>query len=116
MEAVARLRNNPTSPRKMRLLVDVIRGMEVEKAVNFLKFNAQHASQPLEKLLLSAVANWKAKNEGEDMSNLIVKTIFVDCSRTIKRMMPAPQGRAHRKLKRSNHVTIIVDQKEIKTN
>jgi large subunit ribosomal protein L22 len=111
MEAVARLRNHPTSPRKMRLLVDVIRGMEVEKAVSFLKFNAQHNSQPLEKLLLSAVANWRQKNEGQDISGLVVKTVFVDCSRTLKRMMPAPQGRAHRKLKRSNHVTIIVDQK-----
>ncbi len=111
MEAVARLRNYPTSPRKMRLLADVIRGMDVEKAVNFLKFNAQHSSQPLEKLLLSAVANWHLKNEGQEDSDLIVKIIFVDCARTIKRMMPAPQGRAHRKLKRSNHVTIIVDQK-----
>jgi large subunit ribosomal protein L22 len=111
MEAVARLRNYPTSPRKMRLLADVIRGMDVEKAVNFLKFNAQHSSQPLEKLLLSAVANWHLKNEGQEESDLIVKIIFVDCARTIKRMMPAPQGRAHRKLKRSNHVTIIVDKK-----
>jgi large subunit ribosomal protein L22 len=111
MEAVARLRNYPTSPRKMRLLADVIRGMEVEKAVSFLKFNAQHSSVPLEKLLLSAVANWKVKNEDGDVSTLIVKTIFVDGARTIKRMMPAPQGRAYRKLKRSNHVTLIVDQK-----
>ncbi len=116
MEAVARLRNYPTSPRKMRLLADVIRGMQVEKAVNFLKFNAQHSSLPLEKLLLSAVANWRMKNEGLDESELIVKTVFVDCARTIKRMMPAPQGRAHRKLKRSNHVTIIVDQKIMATS
>jgi large subunit ribosomal protein L22 len=112
MEAVARLRNYPTSPRKMRLLADVIRGMEIEKAVSFLKFNAQHSSMPLEKLLLSAVANWKVKNEDGDVSTLYVKTIFVDGARTIKRMMPAPQGRAYRKLKRSNHVTIIVDQKQ----
>jgi large subunit ribosomal protein L22 len=111
MEAVARLNNYPTSPRKMRLLVDVIRGMQVEKAVSFLKFNAQHSSQPLEKLLLSAVANWKQKNEGADMTGLIVKTVFVDNARTIKRMMPAPQGRAYQKLKRSNHVTLVVDQK-----
>jgi large subunit ribosomal protein L22 len=111
MEAVARLRNYPTSPRKMRLLADVIRGMEVEKAVSFLKFNAQHSSVPLEKLLLSAVANWRVKNEGSEVSDLVVKTIFVDGARTIKRMMPAPQGRAYRKLKRSNHVTLIVDQK-----
>lgn len=112
MEAAARLRNYPTSPRKMRLLVDVIRGMEVSKAVNFLKFNAQHSSVPLEKLLLSAVANWKVKNEGADESGLIVKTIFVDGGRVIKRMMPAPQGRAYQKLKRSNHVTLIVDEKK----
>ena len=111
MEAVSRLNNYPTSPRKMRLLVDVIRGMQVEKAVSFLKFNAQHSSQPLEKLLLSAVANWKQKNEGADMTGLIVKTVFVDNARTIKRMMPAPQGRAYQKLKRSNHVTLVVDQK-----
>jgi LSU ribosomal protein L22P len=111
MEAVARLRNYPTSPRKMRLLADVIRGMDVDKAVNFLKYNAQHNSIPLEKLLLSAVANWKVKNEGHDISSLYVKTIFVDGARTLKRMMPAPQGRAYRKLKRSNHVTIIVDQR-----
>ncbi len=112
MEAVARLRNYPTSPRKMRLLADVIRGMEIEKAVSFLKFNAQHSSMPLEKLLLSAVANCKVKNEDGDVSTLDVKTIFVDSARTIKRMMPAPQGRAYRKLKRSNHVTLIVDQKQ----
>jgi large subunit ribosomal protein L22 len=111
MEAVARLNNYPTSPRKMRLLVDVIRGMEVEKAVNFLKYNAQHVSLPLEKLLLSAVSNWKIKNEGMEEADLVVKTIFVDNARTIKRMMPAPQGRAYQKLKRSNHVTLIVDQK-----
>jgi large subunit ribosomal protein L22 len=111
MEAAARLRNYPTSPRKMRLLADVIRGMEVNKAVNFLKYNAQHSSVPLEKLLLSAVANWKVKNEGGDETSLVVKTIFVDGGRTIKRMMPAPQGRAYKKLKRSNHVTLIVDEK-----
>ncbi|HMN33434.1 MAG: 50S ribosomal protein L22 [Chitinophagaceae bacterium] len=111
MEAVARLRNYPTSPRKMRLLADVIRGMQVEKALGFLKYNAQHSSVPLEKLLVSAISNWKNKNEGVDESDLIVKTIFVDESRTLKRMMPAPQGRAYQKRKRSNHVTIIVDKK-----
>lgn len=109
MEAVARLNNYPTSPRKMRLLADVIRGMEVEKAQSFLKYNAQHSSVPLEKLLLSAVANWKIKNEGADMSGLVVKTIFVDGARTLKRMRPAPQGRGYRVRKRSNHVTVIVD-------
>ena len=111
MEAVARLRNYPTSPRKMRLLVDVIRGMQVEKALAFLKFNAQHSSIPLEKLLVSAISNWKNKNEGAELSDLIVQTVFVDGARTLKRMMPAPQGRAYQKKKRSNHVTIIVDNK-----
>ena len=113
MEAVARLRNYPTSPRKMRLLVDVIRGMHVEKALAFLKFNAQHSSIPLEKLLVSPISNWKNKNEGVDESDLIVKTVFVDGARTLKRMMPAPQGRAYQKKKRSNHVTLIVDTKVI---
>jgi large subunit ribosomal protein L22 len=113
MEAVARLRNYPTSPRKMRLLADLIRGMEVEKALNTLKFSTKHPSVPMEKLLLSAIANWKVKNEGADMatSNLYVKTIFVDVGRTLKRMRPAPQGRAYRVRKRSNHVTLFVDSK-----
>ncbi|MDE3255592.1 MAG: 50S ribosomal protein L22 [Bacteroidota bacterium] len=113
MEAVARLRNYPTSPRKMRLLADLIRGMEVEKALNTLKFSTKHPSVPMEKLLLSAIANWKVKNEGADMatSNLYVKTIFVDAGRTLKRMRPAPQGRAYRVRKRSNHVTLFVDSK-----
>jgi large subunit ribosomal protein L22 len=113
MEAVARLRNQPTSPRKMRLLADLIRGMEVEKALNTLKFSTKHPSVPLEKLLMSAIANWRVKNEGVDIAsaNLYVKTIFVDGGRTLKRMNPAPQGRAYRLRKRSNHVTIIVDSK-----
>src|ERR1051325_7757376 len=113
MEAVARLRNQPTSPRKMRLLADLIRGKEVGEALNILKFSTKHPSLPLEKLLLSAVANWRVKNEGQDVdaANLIVKTIFVDGGRTLKRMNPAPQGRAYRLRKRSNHVTIIVDSK-----
>jgi large subunit ribosomal protein L22 len=113
MEAVARLRNQPTSPRKMRLLADLIRGKEVEQALNILKFSTKHPSVPLEKLLLSAIANWRVKNEGQDVAaaNLIVKTIFVDGGRTLKRMNPAPQGRAYRLRKRSNHVTVIVDSK-----
>jgi large subunit ribosomal protein L22 len=117
MEAVARLRNYPTSPRKMRLLADVIRGMDVNKALDFLKFNAQHNSTPLGKLLKSAIANWEQKNEGADASesNLVVKTIMVDGARTIKRMLPAPQGRAYKIIKRSNHVTIIVDTKVVET-
>lgn len=111
MEAVARLRNEPTSPRKMRLLADLIRGMDVERALSTLKFSTKHPSVPLEKLLLSAIANWRVKNEGADVTGLYVKTIFVDGGRTLKRMNPAPQGRAYRLRKRSNHVTIIVDQK-----
>ena len=111
MEAVARLRNLPTSPRKMRLLADLIRGMEVENALNTLKFSTKHPSVPLEKLLLSAVANWRVKNEGVDVTDLYVKTIFVDGGRVLKRMRPAPQGRAYRVRKRSNHVTIIVDSR-----
>jgi large subunit ribosomal protein L22 len=113
MEAVARLRNVPTSPRKMRLLADLIRGLDVEKALNTLKFSTKHPSVPLEKLLLSAVANWRVKNEGVDVveANLYVKTIFVDGGRVLKRMRPAPQGRAYRVRKRSNHVTIFVDSR-----
>jgi len=113
MEAVARLRNYPTSPRKMRLLADLVRGMDVEKALNTLKFSTKHPSVPLEKLLLSAVANWGNKNEGIDVAdaNLYVKTIMVDGARVIKRMQPAPQGRAYRIRKRSNHVTIVVDSR-----
>ena len=113
MEAVARLRNYPTSPRKMRLLADLIRGMEVENALNTLKFSTKDPSVPLEKLLLSAVANWRVKNEGVDVAeaNLYVKTIFVDGGRVLKRMRPAPQGRAYRVRKRSNHITIMVDSR-----
>ncbi len=97
----------------MRLLADLIRGQKVEDALNILKFSTKHPSQPLEKLLLSAIANWGIKNEGQDVAaaNLIVKTIFVDGGRTLKRMNPAPQGRAYRLRKRSNHVTLIVDSK-----
>jgi large subunit ribosomal protein L22 len=113
MEAVARLRNYPTSPRKMRLLADLIRGIDVEDALNILKFSTKHPSVPLEKLVLSAVANWRVKNEGVDVAdaNLFVKTIFVDGGRVLKRMRPAPQGRAYRVRKRSNHITVIVDSR-----
>jgi len=111
MEAVARLRNNPTSPRKMRLLVDLVRGMEVTKALAILDHHAKHSAVPLSKLVASAVANWKQKNDGEDESGLVVKTIMVDEARSIKRMRPAPQGRGYRIKKRSNHVTVIVDSK-----
>ena len=115
MEAVAKLRNYPTSPRKMRLLADEIRGMHVEKALALLEFHPQHSSTPLYKLLWSAVKNWEQKNEGQSAADatLVVKTIFVDGARTLKRMRPAPQGRGYRVRKRSNHVTIIVDVKAV---
>ena len=109
MEAVAKLRNYPTSPRKMRLLADLIRGMAVEKALAELEFNPKHPAVPLRKLVLSAINNWKQKNEGGDESALIIKTIMVDGARVLKRMRPAPQGRGYRVRKRSNHVTVIVD-------
>jgi len=111
MEAVAKLNNYPTSPRKMRLLVDLIRGMEVEKALAVLEHNPKHPAVPLRKLVLSAINNWKQKNESGDESALVVKTIMVDAARVIKRMRPAPQGRGYRVRKRSNHVTVIVDTK-----
>lgn len=113
MEAVAKLRNYPTSPRRMRLLADEIRGMEVEKALALLEHHPQHSSTPLFKLLKSGINNWEQKNEGQSAADagLVVKTIFVDGARTLKRMLPAPQGRAYRLRKRSNHVTLIVDVK-----
>jgi large subunit ribosomal protein L22 len=111
MEAIAKLRNYPTSPRKMRLLVDLIRGMQVEKALAVLEHSPKHPSEPLRKLVVSAISNWKQKNEGGDESKLVVKTIMVDGGRMLKRMRPAPQGRGYRVRKRSNHVTVIVDAK-----
>ena len=110
MEAVAKLRNYPTSPRRMRLLADEIRGVEVEKALALLEHHPQHSATPLLKLLKSAISNWEQKNGGSAAdSNLVVKTVFVDGGRVLKRMRPAPQGRGYRVRKRSNHVTIIVD-------
>ena len=108
--AFAKLNNCPTSPRKMRLVADIIRGEDVEKALNILKFNSKEASFRLEKLLLSAIANWESKNEGSNIENskLYVKEITVDSGRMLKRIQPAPQGRAHRIRKRSNHVTIVL--------
>jgi large subunit ribosomal protein L22 len=109
--AIAKLNNCPTSPRKMRLVADTVRGKDVFEALNILRFSAQDASGRIEKLLRSAIANWEAKNSGaspED-SKLTVSEIFVDSARMLKRIQPAPQGRAHRIRKRSNHVTIIVD-------
>ena len=112
MEAVAKLNNCPTSPRKMRLVVDLIRGKRVEEAFNTLRFNNKKESEHrVEKLLRSAIANWEQKNTGSraESSDLFVKTIFVDGGAMMKRVLPAPQGRAHRIRKRSNHVTLIVD-------
>ncbi len=116
MEAVAKLNNYPTSPRKMRLMADLIRGKEVEKALGILQFSKKSNSTALYKLLMSAINNWNQKNEGaraED-SNLIVKTIFVDGGPVMKRYTNAPQGRMYRIRKRSNHVTVIVDSKAVK--
>ncbi len=115
MEAIAKLNNYPTSPRKMRLLADLIRGMKVEKALAILEHNPKHPAVPLRKLVVSAISNWKQKNEGADESGLVVKTIFVDGARVIKRMRPAPQGRGYRVRKRSNHVTVIVDSLAVAT-
>jgi large subunit ribosomal protein L22 len=116
MEAVAKLNNYPTSPRKMRLLADLIRGMEVDKALGVLQFNPKHPAVPLYKLLKSAINNWEQKNSDAKVEDagLIVKTIMVDGGRVIRRMRPAPQGRGYRIRKRSNHVTLIVDSKTTK--
>jgi large subunit ribosomal protein L22 len=105
------LRNCPTSPRKMRLVTDMIQGVEVNKALDMLRYSKKEASGKVEKLLLSAIANWQAKNEGARLeeSDLVVREARVDQSRTLKRIQPAPQGRAHRIRKRSNHVTIVID-------
>jgi len=108
------LKNSPSSPRKMRYVTDMIKGMEVNKALDILKFSTKDASGKIEKLLLSAIANWQAKNEGvriED-SNLYVKEVSVDGGRTLRRIQPAPQGRAYRIRKRSNHVTLVLGNKK----
>jgi large subunit ribosomal protein L22 len=109
--AVAKLNNVPTSPRKMRLVVGLIRGQKVNKALIILKHESKIGAAKVEKLLLSAVANWQAKNEDVKLedANLFVKTISVDSGRSLKRLRPAPQGRAHRIRKRSNHITLVVD-------
>src|SRR5512133_2605108 len=105
------LRNCPTSPRKMRLVTDLISGMDVNKALDVLKFSSQEASRRMEKLLLSAIANWQAKNEGArvEESNLYVKLVHVDGGRILKRLQTAQEGRAYRLRKRSNHVTLVHD-------
>ena len=113
--AFAKLNNCPTSPRKMRLVADLIRGLDADKALAELKLNPKEASGRMEKLLLSALANWETKNEGKrmDEANLYVSEVTVDGGRMLKRVQPAPQGRAHRIRKRSNHVTLVVDSRQI---
>ena len=114
--AIAKLNDVPTSPRKMRLVADTIRGVEVNRALDLLKFSKREASGRLEVLLKSAIANWEAKNPEKskelDNGNVIVKTIMVDSARQLKRIRPCPQGRAGRIRKRSNHVTIVLDVKQ----
>ena len=114
--AIAKLNDVPTSPRKMRLVADTVRGVEVNKALDLLHFSKREASIRLEKLIQSAVANWEAKNPESakelENGNVYVKTIMVDQGRTLKRIRPCPQGRAGRIRKRSNHVTVILDVKK----
>ena len=111
MEAIAKLKNVPTSPRKMRLIADLIRGRRVNSALNDLKFDSRSSSRVIEKLLLSAISNWQEKNKSSKIedTDLFVKNIYVDSGKMIKRLRTAPQGRAHRIRKRSNHVTVILD-------
>ncbi len=111
MEAIAKLRDVPTSTRKARLVVDMIRGQKVAKALNILKFERRSGAKGIEKLLLSAVANWEAKNPDTtlDSVELVIKTIFVDGGKSLKRMRTAPQGRGYRIQKRSHHVTVVID-------
>ncbi|HQW24344.1 MAG: 50S ribosomal protein L22 [Saprospiraceae bacterium] len=114
MEAVAKLRNCPLSARKMRLVADLVRGKKVEDAVNILKFTNKEAAGWLEKLVLSAVTNWENKTNGAqdvDQHDLFIKTLMVDDAGHIKRIRPAPQGRAHRIRKHSNHVTVIIENR-----
>jgi len=111
MEAIAKLNNVPTSTRKMRLIADIIRGRDVDLALNTLKFDAKIGSKRMEKLVLSAISNWQEKNKDQKIedADLFIKEIFVNGGKMIKRLRPAPQGRAHRIRKRSNHVTIVLD-------
>lgn len=113
---IAKLKNCPTSPRKMRVVADLVRGMNVDKALDIFKFSSKEASRKLEKLLLSALSNWQSKNKDQnvDDANLYISEIRVDSASMLKRIRTAPQGRAHRIRKRSNHVTIVLNSKEIK--
>ena len=117
--AIAKLNDVPTSPRKMRLVADIIRGVEVNRALDILKYSKKEASVRLETLLRSAIANWEAKNEADkkelENGNVIVSTIMVGQGRSLKRIRTAPQGRAARIRKRSNHVTIILEKKAVKS-
>ena len=112
----AKLNNCPTSPRKMRLVADQVRGESIDKALAILKFSQKEASKRLEKLLLSAIANWQSKNESEDIEKaaLFISEIRVDGGSMLKRLRPAPQGRAHRIRKRSNHVTMVLGSNSLK--
>ncbi len=114
--AIAKLNNVPTSPRKMRLVADIVRGVEVNRALDILKYSKKEASNSMEKVLRSAIANWEAKNPDDsrelDNGNVYIKTLMVDEGRTLKRIRPCPQGRAGRIRKRSNHITIILDVKK----
>ncbi len=114
----AKLNGCPTSPRKMRLVADLVRGVEVEKALAILKFSPKEAARNLEKLTLSAIANWQAKNEDANIEDagLFVKEVYVDSAAMLKRLRPAPQGRAHRIRKRSNHVTMVLGTKVKESN
>ena len=112
--SVAKLNNCPTSPRKMRVVADLVRGKDVDKALDIFKFSQKEASRKLEKLLLSAISNWQAKNKDSNLedSNLFIQEIKVDSATMLKRIRTAPQGRAHRIRKRSNHVTIVLNSKD----
>ena len=109
--SIAKLNNCPTSPRKMRLVADMVRGKNVMDAMNVLKFTNRDAARRLETLVVSAISNWEAKNQGKSIEDedVVIKEIYVDSARMLKRIQPAPQGRAHRIRKRSNHVTVILD-------
>lgn len=117
LKAFAILRNCPSSPRKMRLVADLVRGREVNNALDVLRYSTKESSRKVEKLVLSAINNWQQKNEGKRIEDnqLFIKEIFVDEGRMLKRIQPAPQGRAHRVRKRSNHVTVVVDTIQLET-
>lgn len=112
ISGLAKLKNCPSSPRKMRLVADMIRGLKIEKALLILKYSKKQASEKLNKLLFSAISNWKNNNKvfEENQTNLFIKEIRVDEGFFLKRLKPAPQGRGHRIRKRSNHVTIVIDK------